>query len=172
MEVRSRQPRHLHVGDQALDAAPAIEIQESLGAIEGDGVITKRFEETFYGLAHRLVVVDDRNERSALQRRFLAAVRTAASLAPSPKVHIVSQEPIQHRCKQALRLYPGIAPPRPFREQAAGQCNGHGPVPRSAAWIGGSSCRLRRRRYARPGMRSAATAGEAISTVGDEAMKV
>ena len=84
MEIRTRQPRHLHVSDQAIDAAPAVEIQEILGAVEGDGLITERSEETFYGLTHRLVVIDNRDKKFALQRRFLIG-RTNNGEPPPPR---------------------------------------------------------------------------------------
>ncbi len=71
MEVESRHPRHLHVGDETAEVATLIGSQEILGAAEGDGIITKRFYEADYSLADGFVVVDDCNDGCVGQFHFL-----------------------------------------------------------------------------------------------------
>ena len=80
MEVQSRHPRHLHVGDQTADAATVIEDQEILGTAEGDGVITERSYETDYSLANGFVVVDDCNDGGVGQFQF--QIRPSRSVPP------------------------------------------------------------------------------------------
>src|SRR5215204_3394670 len=66
MQLEPGHPWHLHIGDHAACAADTARAQKLLRGCEGLDPISQRPHETLYGLAHRLVVVDDRNQRLCL----------------------------------------------------------------------------------------------------------
>ncbi|MGB9644514.1 MAG: hypothetical protein WCB44_05195 [Stellaceae bacterium] len=63
MQPEPGHPRHLHICDQAGSAADMARAQKLLRGRDGLDPISQRPHETLYRLAHRLIVVDDRNQR-------------------------------------------------------------------------------------------------------------
>jgi hypothetical protein len=80
VELGPGHPRHLHVRDHAGQAAAAVERQEILGALERHRTVAERSDQARQGLAHRRVVVHDR-DHDLLRQPMFPAVPMPARLA-------------------------------------------------------------------------------------------
>src|SRR5260370_23603210 len=66
MQLEPGHAGHLHVGDHAGGAAKMARAQKLLRRRKGLDPISQRPHETLYRFAHRLIVIDDRNQRLCL----------------------------------------------------------------------------------------------------------